>query len=137
MSAKKLSDFVTAARQNLREIAPEDLFERMEEGEEWLVLDVREPYEYEKLHVPNSILVPRGLLEGAADPNTRHRIDALTHAREKRVAVLCGTGGRSAMSVQCLQEMGFCHVVNIAGGISAWEGEDLPVESGPYEGPLP
>ncbi|WP_018867845.1 MULTISPECIES: rhodanese-like domain-containing protein [unclassified Thioalkalivibrio] len=137
MSEKKLMDFVAEARKNVKEIAPADLAEKMEAGEDWLVVDVREPYEFEKMHAPNSILVPRGLLEGAADPNTPHRIDALVEAREKPVAVMCATGGRAAMSVQRLQEMGFTNVVNIAGGIKGWEGEDLPVESGAYTGKLP
>ncbi|WP_019025021.1 MULTISPECIES: rhodanese-like domain-containing protein [unclassified Thioalkalivibrio] len=137
MSEKKLMDFVAEARQNVEEISPEELSEKMEAGEDWLLVDVREPYEYEKIHVPNSLLIPRGLLEGAADPNTPHRIDALVNAREKPVAVMCATGGRAAMSVQRLREMGFGQVVNVAGGIKGWEAEDLPVESGAYTGQLP
>lgn len=137
MSEKKLMDFIAEARQNVREMSVTELAEARANGADWLLVDVREPYEYEKGHVPESLLIPRGLLEGAADPNTPHRIEALYSAREKPVAVMCATGGRAAMSVQRLQDMGFTNVVNIAGGIKSWEGEDLPVESGAYTGPLP
>lgn len=137
MSEKLMKDFVAAARENIREISPEELHEAIQKGEDWTLVDVREPYEYERAHVPGSLLIPRGLLEGAADPNTPHRIEALYSAREKPVAIICATGGRAALSVLRLQEMGFTNVVNVAGGMKSWEGEDLPVESGAYTGQLP
>ena len=137
IARKTLADLVAEARRQIREISPEDLAEAMEEGEPWLIVDLREPYEYERLHVPDSILVPRGLLEGAVESNSPHRIDALCEARERPVAVLCATGARSALAAVVLQQMGFANVVNIAGGIELWEGEDLPTDSGPYQGPLP
>jgi rhodanese-related sulfurtransferase len=137
ITRKTLADLVAEARRQIREISPEDLAEAMEEGEPWLIVDLREPYEYERLHVPDSILVPRGLLEGAVESNSPHRIDALCEARERPVAVLCATGARSALAAVVLQQMGFANVVNIAGGIELWEGEDLPTDSGPYQGPLP
>ncbi|MCA1788927.1 MAG: rhodanese-like domain-containing protein [Thioalkalivibrio sp.] len=118
-------------------MSPEDLADANEEGESWLIVDVREPYEYERLHVPESILVPRGLLEGAVETNSRHRIDVLCAARDRPVALLCASGARSALAAVVLQQMGFTNVVNIAGGIELWEGEDLPTASGPYRGPLP
>jgi rhodanese-related sulfurtransferase len=134
---KTLADLVAEARRQIREISPEDLAEAMEEGEPWLIVDLREPYEYERLHVPDSILVPRGLLEGAVETNSPHRIDVLCEARDRPVALLCATGARSALAAVLLQQMGFANVVNIAGGIELWEGEDLPTASGPYRGPLP
>ena len=134
---KTLADLVAEARRQIREISPEDLADAIEEGEPWLIVDLREPYEYERLHVPDSILVPRGLLEGAVESNSPHRIDALSEARDRPVALLCTTGARSALAAVVLQQMGFTSVVNIAGGIELWEGEDLPTASGPYLGPLP
>jgi len=134
---KTLADLVAEARRQIREISPEDLADAIEEGEPWLIVDLREPYEYERLHVPDSILVPRGLLEGAVETNSPHRIGTLSEARDRPVALLCATGARSALAAVVLQQMGFTNVVNIAGGIELWEGEDLPTASGSYEGPLP
>jgi rhodanese-related sulfurtransferase len=134
---KTLADLVAEARRQIREISPEDLAAAIDEGEPWLLVDLREPYEYERLHVPDSILVPRGLLEGAVESNSPHRIDTLCAARDRPVALLCATGARSALAAVVLQQMGFANVVNVAGGIELWEGEDLPTASGPYPGPLP
>jgi rhodanese-related sulfurtransferase len=137
MAAKTLADLVTEARASIREMRPDELAEAMAAGEPWLIVDIREPYEYERLHVPDSILIPRGLLEGAAEADSPHRIEALHTARERPVALLCSTGARSALAVVVLEAMGFRQVVNVAGGIKLWESEDLPVGSGPYGGPLP
>ena len=137
VTRKTLGDLVAEARGQIRELSPEALVEAMEGGEPWLIVDLREPYEYERLHVPDSILVPRGLLEGAVETNSPHRIDALCAARDRPVALLCATGARSALAAVVLQQMGFANVVNIAGGLKLWEGEDLPTASGPYPGPLP
>lgn len=134
---KTLADLVADARSRIREMAPDDLAESIEDGEPWLIVDVRETYEYERIHVPGSILVPRGLLEGAVEASGPHRIEALYAARERPVALLCATGARSALAAVVLEQMGFTNVVNIAGGIKLWEGEDLPTASGPYTGPLP
>ncbi|AGA32762.1 Rhodanese-related sulfurtransferase [Thioalkalivibrio nitratireducens DSM 14787] len=118
-------------------MTPGDLHAAIEAGEPWLVVDVREPYEYRRLHVPGSLLIPRGLLEGAAEPGSRHRIRALSEARNRPVALLCATGARSALAAVVLEEMGFSDVVNVAGGIRLWDAEELPTETGPYTGPLP
>jgi rhodanese-related sulfurtransferase len=136
-ASRTLTDLVTEARRRIREITPDDLAEAIEDGEPWLIVDVREPYEYERLHVPDSVLVPRGLLEGAVEWNSPHRIDALCDARDRPVALLCATGARSALAAVVLEQMGFANVVNIAGGIELWASEDLPTASGPYHGPLP
>jgi rhodanese-related sulfurtransferase len=137
MPPKTLAEMVAEARASIRELSHEELAEALEEGEPWLIVDVREPYEYERLHVPGSVLIPRGLLEGAADAQGPHRIQALCEARSRPLALLCATGARSALAAVVLGQLGFSNVVNIAGGIQLWESEDLPVASGPYGGPLP
>ena len=135
--AKTLSDFISEARARVTDIQADDLEELLEENDDVLLVDVREPYEYEKAHIPGSILVPRGMLEGAADPNNAHRIEALYSAREKPVVIYCETGARAAMAVDTLQQMGFADVKNLAGGIKMWEAEDFDIEDGAYDGPLP
>lgn len=134
---KTLSDFIQEARHRVTEVSAEDLAELREAGEDLVLVDIREPYEHEKLHIPGSLLIPRGTLEGAADPNNKHRIEALYTARERTVVVYCETGARSALAADTLQQMGFEKVLNLAGGIKMWEAEDLDVASGPYHGPLP
>ena len=67
MPFKTLADLVTEARASIREVLPDELADAIEAGEPWLIVDIREPYEYERVHVPGSVLIPRGLLEGAAE----------------------------------------------------------------------
>lgn len=135
--SKTLSDFIQEARANIQEIQADDLMERLEDGEAIVLVDTREPYEYELKHIPGSVLIPRGMLEGAADPNNKHRIEALHTAKEKTVIVYCDTGSRSAMAADTLQQMGFQDVWNLAGGIKLWEAEDGELDAGAYTGKLP
>lgn len=134
---KTLSDFIQEARHRVEEISAEDLAELLAQDADLLLVDIREPYEHEKLHIPGCVLIPRGTLEGAADPNNKHRIEALYTARDRTVVVYCETGARSALAADTLQQMGFEKVLNLAGGLKLWEAEDLDVTSGPYTGPLP
>ena len=122
-----LGDFVAAARARIQEITAEDLDLQLEENEDILVVDVREPQEFAGGHIPGALNVPRGLLEGAADPGYKLRIEPLCSARDRTVVVYCETGGRSAMAAAVLQDMGFGKVLNLAGGSVLWTAEGLPL----------
>lgn len=134
---KTLSDFIRAARERIEEIGADDLADLLDEGADLLLVDMREPYEYETKHIPGALLIPRGVLESAADPHNARRVEALHTARERTVVLYCDTGARSALAAAVLQEMGFERVRNLAGGIKLWEAEDYAVAAGAYAGPLP
>jgi rhodanese-related sulfurtransferase len=135
--SQTLSDLIQSARTRIREVSADDLQESLEAGQDVLVVDVREPYEYEKGHIPGSLLVPRGVLEAASDPNTPHRIEALCSARERPIVLVCNTGGRGALAADTLQQLGFGNVRSLAGGLKLWEAEDHDLEQGAYTGQLP
>jgi len=122
-----LMDFITAARSRIREISPAELESMMGEVKDLLVLDVREASEHEQGHLKGAMLVPRGILEAAADPAYPKSQAELSNARERPVVVYCATGGRSALAVYTLQLMGFKDVVNVVGGISRWQQENRPL----------
>lgn len=134
---KTLSDFIQEARMLIEEISADDLAELLDDGAEPLIVDTREPYEYAVHHIPGSLLIPRGVLESAADPNNARRVEALYGARDRTVVLYCDTGARSAMGAAVLQDMGFADVRNLAGGLKLWEAEDYDVETGEYAGALP
>ncbi|NIR60909.1 MAG: rhodanese-like domain-containing protein [Gammaproteobacteria bacterium] len=134
---KTLADFIADARARTREMPAHELERRIEAGGEVLVIDVREPYEHERGHVPGALLVPRGTLEGAADPANKHRMEALCGAQARPLVVCCDTGARSALAAATLQEMGYPEVYSLAGGMALWEAEDMPMEDGPAPNPLP
>ena len=94
------------------EISVKHLKDRLEKGEDILLLDVREPYEYRIANL-KGFLVPLGQLAGKLD-----EID-----RTKDIVVYCHHGNRSAVAVQFLQNLGFEKVSNLVGGIDRWSEE--------------
>lgn len=122
-----LMDFVKAAKEQIEEVAPEQLETMQGNTGNLLVLDVRESGEYEQGHIKDAMLVPRGILEAAADMNYPKRQPELVEARNRPVVVYCATGGRSAMAAATLKLMGFENVVSLAGGIIRWQQENRPL----------
>ncbi|MGB5158736.1 MAG: rhodanese-like domain-containing protein [Desulfobacterales bacterium] len=84
------------------------------------LLDVRQPDEYEKEHIPGSSLIPL--------PNLSDRLSELDS--EKPTLVYCAVGGRSRAASQLISGKGFNEVYNLAGGIKAWNN---PKATGPVE----
>lgn len=128
MQQKTLGDFVREARSRVREWDAETAYDNLQERPV-LVVDVREPDEYAQGHIEGALNIPRGLLEGAADPGYKHRHPKLCQARNEAILLYCQSGGRSALAADTLQQMGFGHVYNLAGGIECWEAEGLPLVS--------
>ena len=84
----------------------------LDAGQEFLLLDVREPAEHATARIPGARLLPLGELEA--------RLGELEPWRNRRVVVHCHHGMRSARACEILQAHGFAHVENLAGGIEAW-----------------
>ena len=122
-----LMDFVKAAKANIREVTPEELQQMSRDQGDLLLLDVRESSEHEQGHIEGAMLVPRGILEAAADPRYPKHQPTLSSARERPIAIYCATGGRSALAANTLQLMGFNNVVSVEGGIVRWAKENRPV----------
>lgn len=87
-------------------------------GDDFLLLDVREQAEYETAKIPGSLLVPIGELG--------ERISELEPHRERLIIVHCHHGGRSMQVTQALRSHGFEKVQNMAGGIDQWSQEIDP-----------
>ena len=121
-----LMDFVRAAKSCITEITPAELKAKLDAKEDLLLVDVRESSEFEHGHIGGAHLVPRGILEAAADTSYPKHYPPLSGARDQQIVVYCATSGRSAMASAVLQMMGFKKVLNLAGGITRWEAEGLP-----------
>jgi glyoxylase-like metal-dependent hydrolase (beta-lactamase superfamily II)/rhodanese-related sulfurtransferase len=83
-----------------------------------VVVDVREPWEYQRGHVPGAVLIPLGQLAS--------RLTELDPVRP--VAVICESGSRSQSAAALLGQKGFKTVYNVSGGTSAWRRSGLPLE---------
>ena len=122
-----LMDFVNAAKAGITEINGAQLETMRAEKPDLLLLDVRESSEHEQGHLQGAMLVPRGILEAAADFTYPKRVQELVDARDRPVVLYCATGGRSAMATVTLKLMGFREVYNLAGGITQWQAENRPL----------
>lgn len=96
--------------QMLPQIGPEELMQRIEEGNAPFILDVRNPDEYAICSIPGSKLIPLGELPA--------RLRELDPAGE--IVVHCKMGGRATQAQVFLKQHGFDDVKNLTGGILAW-----------------
>jgi len=129
---KTAQDLIEDAKQHIVEISATDLAGRINSDDDLVLLDVREPGEFEQSHLPQATNIPRGVLEFqvAAHPALACEPEAPELARlERPICVYCRSGGRSALAAQRLGEMGFTQVVSLAGGFLDWHARSLPVES--------
>jgi len=92
------------------EITPQELKNLLEMKKDVVILDVREPAEYEICHLSGSRLIPLGELP--------YRLGELDTSED--IVIHCHTGSRSARAVQFLRQIGFTRVKNLKGGIDAW-----------------
>lgn len=122
-----LMDFVRAAKACITEIAPAELKAKLEAKEDFILIDVRESAEFEHGHIDGAHLVPRGIIEAAADTSYPKHYPPLSGGRGQQIVLYCATSGRSAMAAAVLQMMGFKNVLNLAGGVARWEDEGMPL----------
>lgn len=95
----------------MREYTPKELKEYLDTSAvDVLLLDVREPWEYELCHIRGSRLVPMGQIQDALDD-----LNA-----DQEIVVICHHGRRSEQVADFLERCGFAHVANLAGGVEAW-----------------
>jgi adenylyltransferase/sulfurtransferase len=103
-------------RNEVVEITPSELAERLRGGATLDLIDVREPREWEIAHLPSARLVPLGQLAES--------LATLDSARE--IVVMCRSGQRGATAARQLQAAGFRRVSNLAGGLLRWSDEVDP-----------
>jgi adenylyltransferase/sulfurtransferase len=101
---------------NFQEIDPAQSLEEIRARTDLQLLDVREPWEYEKIHLEGVRLIPLGEL---AD-----RYEELDSG--KPVLCICAGGVRSERAARFLVSKGFQEVINMAEGMKGWESRGLP-----------
>ena len=109
------------------ELFPWDLEEWMNEGKDFLLLDVREPYEFEPMHIENSINVPRGILESAVEYRYEETVPELVKARDRNVVIICRSGNRSLLAAKTMKMMGYQNPYSLKTGLRGWNDYELPM----------
>jgi len=126
----RYADMLAQARRHVRELMPWDLAERLAAPAAPLLLDVREPAEFARLHIAGSINVPRGVLEQACEWDHDETEPALVSDRGRAIAVICRSGKRSLLAADTLRQLGFSDVVSLATGLRGWNDAEQPLVDG-------
>ncbi len=126
---KTAEDLITDCLKTVDEIFPWDLQELMERQPSLQLLDIREPYEFDALHIKGSMNVPRGILEQACDYGYDETVPELVRARDKDIIVICRSGKRSVLAVHTMQIMGYQSVRSLKTGVKGWNDYELPLQN--------
>jgi len=125
---KNFIEMIRGCLSDVREIMPWDLEERLQENPQLLIVDVREPQEFDAMHIAGSINVPRGILESACEWDYEETVPELVQAREREIVVVCRSGYRSVLAANSMQVLGYENVVSLQTGLRGWKDYDQPLE---------
>jgi rhodanese-related sulfurtransferase len=126
---KTFQDFISECLTQVEELFPWDLAELLEQDNPPLLLDIREPYEFDAVHIHGSINVPRGVLESACEYNYEETVPELVQAREREIVIICRSGNRSVLAAHTMQLMGYSRVKSLKTGIRGWNDYEQPLYS--------
>jgi rhodanese-related sulfurtransferase len=112
---------VEDAKARVREVSIDDIKARLDRGDKFILVDVREESEYAKDHLPGAIHLGKGVIER----DIEERVPELNTP----VVLYCGGGYRSALAADNLQKMGYSNVLSMNGGIRGWREKHFPLTS--------
>ena len=95
------------------DITVQELKSRIDAGTAPVMIDVREPHEWDRQHLPNIEKISLGVLPA--------KLPDLGHLKDKEVVMICRSGGRSGRATEFLKQQGFNNPRNLAGGMLAWK----------------
>lgn len=121
------ADIVARAKATITECSVTELEDRSKS--DTLLIDIREPAEFDKGHIPGAVHLPRGLLEFDIHKLVKtFFVDESVPAENRTIFLYCGSGGRSALAAQSMEALGYTNVASVAGGFEAWNKAQLPVD---------
>ena len=111
---------VEDAKTRIREITIPELKARMDRGERFHLVDVREDREWAAGHLPGATHLGKGVIE--------RDIEEKIPDTGAEILLYCGGGFRSALAADNLQKMGYTNVTSVDGGFRGWKDAGLPIE---------
>jgi len=121
-------DLASVAKANVKQVEADTLKSMIDNGEEFLLIDVRQPAEYEAGNITGSFSIPRGELEFLiTDEMFWEEQFMYVPLKTDKIIVYCKAGDRGILAVQALQKLGFNNVYNLKGGYTAFAGDNVPV----------
>ncbi|MBC7881479.1 MAG: sulfurtransferase [Anaerolineae bacterium] len=103
---------VIEAKKHIQECTVQTVHDRLEKGDSFVLVDVREDSEWQSGHIPGAVHLGKGVIE--RDVETKYP-DSNTP-----LVLYCGGGYRSALAAEALQKMGYTNVISMDGGIRGW-----------------
>src|SRR6516164_7828457 len=120
--APKFLALVNDAKKRVKQTNVADVKRRMDAGEEFVLVDVREESEWAAGHLPGALHLGKGIIE--------RDIEQRVSDTGAKMILYCGGGFRSALSADNLQKMGYTNVESMDGGWKGWIGAGLPTQKG-------
>ena len=113
---------VEEARRTIRECAAANVKAKLDRGERFHFVDVREDNEFAVDHAKGALHLGRGILE--------RDIETVIPDKHAEIVLYCGGGYRSALAAENLMKMGYANVASMDGGIRVWREAGYPIEKG-------
>jgi rhodanese-related sulfurtransferase len=110
---------VDESKARIKQTNVPEVKKRMDSGDKFVLVDVREDNEWAKGHIPNAIHMGRGVIE--------RDVEMRFPDKNVELVLYCGGGFRSALSAENLQKMGYTKVSSMDGGWRGWNEAGLPV----------
>ena len=118
----RFQKIVDESRKRVRELNVDDVKGKLDRGDKFLLVDVREESEFAKDHLPNAIHLGKGVIE--------RDIEERVPDTSAPLILYCGGGFRSALAADNLQKMGYTNVISMDGGIRVWREKGFPLTKG-------
>ncbi|MBM3278659.1 MAG: sulfurtransferase [Candidatus Handelsmanbacteria bacterium] len=118
--SKRFLAIVAEARRRVAETTVDQLKARLDQGERFYLVDVREESEWQAGHLPGAIHLGKGIIER----DVEGRIPDL----DAEIVLYCGGGFRSILAAESLQKMGYTRLISMDGGFRGWEEAGFPTE---------
>ena len=110
---------VEDAKTRVRETNVDETKARMDRGDKFVLVDVREESEFQKDHLPGAVHLGKGVIE--------RDIEARVPDLNTPLILYCGGGFRSALAADNLQKMGYTNVISMDGGVRGWREKKYPM----------
>jgi rhodanese-related sulfurtransferase len=110
---------VEDTKKRIHEVTIDEVKAKIDRGEKFLLVDVREESEYAADHLPGAVHLGKGIIE--------RDIESAVPDPATEIVLYCGGGFRSALAADCLQKMGYTNVISMDGGMRGWRDQGYAV----------
>ena len=112
-------EIVTDAKKRIEEVTLDEVKVKLQKGEQFVLIDVREESEFAKDHIPGALHMGKGTIE--------RDIEQKVPDLNTPIVLYCGGGFRSALAADNLRKMGYRNVLSMDGGVRGWREKGFPL----------